>query len=112
MKLPEKVAAWTEIQFLLALSDGRERGFMEITQKLKLMISPTSQLFIDKLAAPLRQRGLVKGGAGFYRITDAGLAWLERDGLEIFRQTFDLPSDYIESLGPDKLAALKKLAKM
>lgn len=113
MKLPKKFAAWSEVQFLLVLSDGRERGFMEITQKLNLMVSPTSQLFISKLAAPLCQRGLVKGSGGIaYKITDAGLVWLEREGLEVFRQAFNLPADYIESLGPDRLAALRKLARM
>jgi len=111
MKLPKKVAAWSEVQFLLVLSDGRKWGFMEITKKLNLLVSPTSQLFISKLAAPLCQRGLVKGGGGItYQITSAGLAWLEQEGLEVFQQTFNPPPGLIESLGPDKLAALKKLA--
>jgi len=112
MKKPKMMDAWMDVRFLLGLADGRARGFMEIAQKLKVMVGPTSQMFVDNLAKPLCQRGLVRSTFSGYQITDAGLAWLEQEGLEIFRQTFNLPADYIESLGPDKLAALNKLAEM
>jgi len=109
---PKNFDAWMDVRFLLTLSDGRGRGFMEIAQKLRVPISPTTQMFVDKLAGPLCKRGLVKSTFSGYKITDAGLAWLEQEGPEIFQQTFNPPPGFIESQGPDKLAALRKLAEM
>jgi hypothetical protein len=109
MKKPKMVDPWMNVRFLLALSDGRSRGFMEIMQKLRMQVGPTSQMFVDRLASPLSRQGLVKNTWSGYKITDAGLAWLKREGLEITRQAYDLPADYVETLGDDPLAVLKKL---
>ena len=109
MKKPKMVDPWMNVRFLLALSDGRSRGFMEIMQKLRMQVGPTSQMFVDRLASPLCRQGWVKSTWGGYKITDAGLAWLKREGLEITRQAYDLPADYVETLGDDPLAVLKKL---
>ena len=109
MKKPKMVDPWMNVRFLLALSDGRSRGFMEIMEKLRMQAGPTSQMFVDRLASPLCSQGLVKNTWGGYKITDAGLAWLKQEGLAITRQAYNLPADYVETLGDDPLEILRKL---
>ena len=107
-KLLKKLAPWMDVRFLLVLSDGRSKGYMEIVQKLRMGVRPTYQMEIDRLAEPLCSRGLVKHTGGGYQITEAGLAWLRREGLEITRQTFDLPKGYFDHFGEDAVEYLKK----
>jgi hypothetical protein len=109
MRKPKMVDPWMNVRFLLVLSDGRSRGFMEIVQKLRMQVGPTSQMFVDRLASPLCRQGLVKSTLSGYKITDVGLAWLKREGLEITRQAYELPTDYVDTLGEDPLEALRKL---
>jgi hypothetical protein len=109
MRKPKMVDPWMNVRFLLVLSDGRSRGFMEIMQKLRMQVGPTSQMFVDSMASPLCRQGLVKNTFSGYKITEAGLAWLKKEGLEITRQAYKLPADYVDTLGEDPLEVLRKL---
>lgn len=78
----KQLEPFVDAQFLFALRDGRSRGFMEIARLMNVTISPTTQMFIDKIAKRLIKRNLVKSTWGGYQITDAGRTWLQTDGLE------------------------------
>jgi hypothetical protein len=108
-KLLKNLGPWMEVRFLLALSDGRAKGYMEIVQKLRMTPMPTYQMDVDRLAGPLCSRGLVKHTGAGYKITEAGLAWLKRDGLTITSQVFDLPEGYFDRFGDSALDVLKKM---
>lgn len=109
MRMPKKFQSLMNVQFLLVLSDGQARGFMEIMPMLQMQVGPTSQMFVDRLASPLCRKGLVKNAWGGYKITEAGLAWLQKEGLEITRKAYKLPANYVETLGDDPLEILRKL---
>jgi len=101
-----------EVQFLLTLSDGRSKGFMEIARIMRVRIDPTTQMFIQKIAGPLSKRGLIKSTWGGYKITDAGLAWLQREGLELVMKQFGYPDEIIEYLAQDPLGELRRVFDM
>ena len=101
-----------EVQFLLTLSDGRSKGFMEIARRMHVQLSPTTQMFVKKIAKPLSKRGLIKSTWGGYQITDAGLAWLQREGLELVVKQFGYPDEMIEYLAQDPLGELRRMFDM
>lgn len=71
-----------DAKFLFILRDGRSRAGMEIARLMHVTISPTTQMYIDKIAERLIKRNLIKSTWGGYQITDAGWAWLRTEGLQ------------------------------
>lgn len=83
MRKMKEVAPFLQAKFLLALADGRSRGFIDVARMMDVMLEPTTQMFIDSIAKPLWERGLIKFTWRGYQITDAGRAWLQGEGAQL-----------------------------
>jgi predicted transcriptional regulator len=108
----EHLEPFWQFKFLLTLSDGRSKGVTEIAIKMRVHVDPTTYMFVEKIAEPLSKRGLIKSTWGGYKITDAGLAWLQREGLELVMKQWGRPDWQIEYLAQLPLKELRRLFDM
>jgi hypothetical protein len=97
-KMKQSEPIW-EAKFLLALSDRRSKGVRDIAvimgmpivgSTTQMLLDPSAPIrtrrFVEKIAKRLSKRGLIKSTWGSYKITDAGLAWLQGEGKEYAAQ--------------------------
>jgi predicted transcriptional regulator len=69
-----------QIRFLRILADGKKKTYVHVARGFGMPLTPMAPTFTNRLAGPLRKRGLIRRAGGGYKITDKGLSALRSAG--------------------------------